>query len=113
MDRELTERIIIKEAQLRKKIKAKTGGDKGESVHICSRSMVIQVALMRKIQKKDCSKITKQDLEAVLILILDHLEISALKREDFFGFFNLEWLILSSNKIHILPKDIFKDLHKL
>ena len=105
-------RKAAKEKELQLIEQAKVSGA-ATVISICERTGQVNEAILEKVQKTDCSKVTVEDLKAILYLEIDDKGIKELKEGDFSGLTSLQVLSLSSNQLASLSSNQFSDLTSL
>ena len=82
-----------------------------QSVHpVCARSKTVRVAILEKLNVKDCSEVTALDLRGIRRLDIDDV-FDSLKYGDFSGLTSLEYLLMRG--VTDLPDGMFSDLTSL
>lgn len=105
----------------RLKSEAKQADQDGKStppkLSVCERSKYMQIVLLEEAEKKDCAKVTSQDLAALTIFKLSGYdredEVVLLKADDFKGMVNLKFLEIKKNNIKSFPADFFSEIPNL
>ena len=91
-----------------------SGDDLVRQMGICSRTAVVQTAILAAITPTDCAMVTIDDLRGITgTLDLMSESIAALKSGDFAGLTSLEILDLVDNSLTTLPATIFAGLTAL
>ncbi len=80
---------------------------------ICGRTEQVKRAILTKLSKEDCSKVTRSELEAIFFLSLGWSEIDKLKAGDFESLTSLGQLKLQKNQLASLPENLFQGLTSL
>ncbi len=80
---------------------------------ICDRTPQIAAAILRKAERKDCAKVTVEELGVIETMSLMEEDITSLKPGDFSGLFSLTMILLGYNKLRILKEGVFFGLQKL
>ena len=86
-------------------------------ISICGRTEQVKRNILTKLKKEDCSKVTRQELESILIIDISGQQVSTLKSNDFEGLTSLKWLNLGDhldhNQLVTLPTGLFQGLTSL
>ncbi len=82
------------------------------SYSICGRTEQVKKAILAKLSR-DCDKVTRQELEAILTLNFSFSGITDLKGDDFEGLTSLKRLYLHNNDLTSLHEGLFQGLTSL
>ncbi len=79
----------------------------------CNRTPEVTESISTTLEKTDCSKVTAEDLKALVVLDLSNKNLTTLQPDDFDGLTALEQLYLDDNQLSTLPSYIFDGLSSL
>ena len=81
------------------------------TINICNRTEQVRTQILIKVNKTDCSALTKEDLE-ITVFNLAKQNIVSLKPGDFEGL-SISTLRLNNNNLNTLPEGVFTGLKSL